>query len=359
MNLQVVGLNHKSAPIEIREKLSFSPQRLKEALLSLKNSAYIEESLILSTCNRVEIYTAAKDAGCAYQDIVRFIGDFHKLSTGHFEKHLYSFNNLKAAEHLFRVSSSLDSLVIGESQILGQVKTAYASAKEANTAGKILGKLSEEAIRVGKKARAQTQIGKGAVSISSAAIELAKKTFTSLKDKKILIIGAGKIAELATENLYSKGAKTVVVANRTFAKAQELARAFLGTAVRFKDISRHLVAADILISSTSAPHFIIKKEHILETMQKRAGRGLFLIDLGLPRNISPEIKEISGAHLYNIDDLTGVCDANIKERRDEVKKVEQIIARCVENFARKLLCPGRLPQPENLARLNPCLTNSL
>ena len=341
MNIIVLGLNHRSAPIEIRERLAFSPPRLNEALMALKGYASIDEGLILSTCNRVEIYTAVKDIPSSAADLRNFISRFHKVEPAYFAQHIYLFNNLKAAGHLFKVVSSLDSMVIGETQILGQVKEAYFRAKQAGAAGKILSRLFEEAIRVGKKARSSTQIGLGAVSISSASIELAKKIFTSLKDKKILIIGAGKIAELAAENLYSKGARTVLVANRTFIKAQELARTFQGMAVKFKDILQHIQDADILISSTSAPHYLIKKEQILEVMQKRQNRSLFLIDLGLPRNISPAVKEIDNVYLYNIDDLSGVCDANIQERLCEVRKVEQIIASHVERAAKKLFAAER------------------
>jgi len=236
MSIQVVGLNHKSAPIEVRERVSFSHQNLASALSLLKQRDAIQENLILSTCNRVEIYASVLDAREGFRSIERFISDFHRVEPEYFKKHLYSFCGMDALKHLFRVASSLDSMVVGETQIFGQVKDAYRKAKEAKCAGNILGKIFAQAIRVGKKVRVETQIGKGAVSISSAAIELAQRAFKSLKNQTILIIGAGKIAELALTNLHRKGAKTILVANRTFLKAQELAKLFGGVAIKFERI---------------------------------------------------------------------------------------------------------------------------
>lgn len=339
MSIQVVGLNHKSAPIEVRERVSFSCHNLASGLSLLKQRDAIEENLILSTCNRVEIYARVFDAREGFESIERFISDFHRVEPEYFKKHLYSFCDMDAVKHLFRVASSLDSMVVGETQIFGQVRDAYAKAKEAKCAGNILGKVFAEAIMVGKKVRAETQIGKGAVSISSAAIELAQKTFKSLKNRTILIIGAGKIAELAVENLHRKGAKTILVANRTFLKAQELARSFGGVAIKFERIFEHIRDADIIISSTGAPHYILNKEHIQEIMRQRNNHPLFLIDLGLPRNISPDAAGIRNVHLYNIDDLTCVCDANLKERRVEAQKAEQIITLCADRLKEELLAP--------------------
>ena len=332
MSIQVVGLNHKSAPIEVRERVSFSHQNLASALSLLKQRDAIQENLILSTCNRVEIYASVIDAREGFRSIERFISDFHRVEPEYFKKHLYSFCGMDALKHLFRVASSLDSMVVGETQIFGQVKDAYRKAKEAKCAGNILGKIFAQAIRVGKKVRVETQIGKGAVSISSAAIKLAQRAFKGLKNQTILIIGAGKIAELALTNLHRKGAKTILVANRTFLKAQELAKLFGGVAIKFERIYEHIRDADIIISSTAAPHYILNKERIQEIMRQRNNRLLFLIDLGLPRNISPDAAGIRNIHLYNIDDLTCVCDANLKERQAEAQKAEQIIARYADSL---------------------------
>lgn len=337
MNFQVIGLNHKSAPIEVRERVSFSCHNLLNALSLLKQREGIEENLILSTCNRVEIYASVSDAREGFECIERFISEFHRVEPEYFKKHLYSFCDIDALKHLFRVASSLDSMVVGETQISGQVRDAYTKAKEAKCAGNILGKIFTQAIRVGKKVRSQTQIGKGAVSVSSAALVLAKKLFGSLKDKKVLIIGAGKIAELAVKNLYPQGIQTVLVANRTFTKAKKLAYLFGGTAIKFKEIFQYLDSADILISSTSAPHFLITYKQMQEAMQSRNHRPLFLIDLGLPRNISPEVNEVENIRLYNLDDLTSVCDANLKERLCEAQKAEIIIDGHLAQTAEELL----------------------
>lgn len=340
----ILGLSHKSAPIEIREKLSFCAKTLKQALLSLNEYPSIDGNVILSTCNRVEIYASTPNTEKAINDIEGFLSRFHKIEAGIFRKCLYSFTGQEALRHLFRVASSLDSMMVGETQIFGQLKEAFFSAKELSCSGKTLDRFFTEALRIGKLVRSQTQIGKGAVSISSAAIELAKKIFKDLKDKKVLIIGAGKIAELATENLYSKGAKTVLVANRTFEKAKELAGLFGGTAVKLKDIFEYLEDTDILISSTSAPHFIIKEKHIKEIMEKNKGRRLFLIDLGLPRNIEPKVNEINGVYLYNIDDLNEICEANLKERLYEAKKAEVLIEKRLEH----LFCRDTKPLKDDL-----------
>lgn len=337
MNFQVIGLNYKSAPISIRERVSFSSGKLYDALIAFKGYGAIEEALILSTCNRTELYAITADAKRGYQAARDFIADFHKAPIRFFRNHLYMYNDKEALKHLFRVAASLDSMVIGETQILGQVKEAYGKAAEAKAAEKNLSRIFEEAIRLGKKVHSETRIGRGAVSVSSVAIRLARNALGALKDKKVLIIGSGKIAELAARDLYSQGIRTVLVANRTFSKAKELASRFHGTAINLKEIIPCLSRADIVISSTSAPHFLITYQRMLEVMRLRSHRPLFLIDLGLPRNISPEVKEIDNAHLYNLDDLTSVCDANLKERLREAAYAQQIIQRRLKEAARELL----------------------
>lgn len=337
MNFQVIGLNYKSAPISIRERISFSSRKLYDALIAFKGYGAVEEAVILSTCNRIELYVVTADAQSGYQAAQDFLADFHKAPIRFFRNHLYVYNEKDALKHLFRVAASLDSMVIGETQILGQVKEAYSKAVEAKSAGKTLSRIFEEAVKLGKKVHSETKIGRGAVSVSSAAIRLSKKALGTLKDKKVLIIGSGKIAELAVRDLYSQGIRTVVVANRTFAKAKELASRFRGTAINLKEIIPCLSMADIVISSTSAPHFLITYQRMLEVMQLRNHRPLFLIDLGLPRNISPEVKEIDNAHLYNLDDLTGVCDANLKERMREAAYAQQIIQKRLKAAANELL----------------------
>lgn len=341
MNIQILGLNHKTAPIEIREKLVFSQESLAEALFLLKKYSSVEENLILSTCNRVEIYAVVKDALSGAEDIQDFICNFHRVRREDIRNHFYLFKDIEAIRHLFKVVSSLDSMILGETQIFGQVKDAYSKARQCNTAGRNLSSLFEEAIRAGKRVRTETQIGKGAVSISTAAIELAKKIFEDLAGKKVLIIGAGKIGELVVKNLYSRGIETVLVANRTFARAKELAEIFKGKAIGFEEIGRALEDkdADILISSTSAPHFILDKNDLRLIMQKRNHAPLFIIDLGLPRNIDPQINAIGNTYLYNIDDLAQVRDANLRERLKEAKKAEQILEYHIAQITKEIFMP--------------------
>ena len=336
MNILVLGLNHKTAPIEIRERLSFTSEKLPEALLSLKGYESIEEDLILSTCNRTEIYSVVKDIPRGFNSLKDFLCSFHKIRPEEITDYLYTFNDREAIVHLFRVVASLDSMIVGETQIFGQVKDAYFKARDCNTAGRCLSSLFEEAIRIGKKVRTETQIGKGAVSTSTAAIELSRKIFETLQDKKVLIIGAGKIGELTVKNLHSRGVSTVIVANRTLLRAEELARTFCGRAIKFENTFAELKFTDILICSTSAPHFIIGLEDIRKAMRERFNSPLFLIDLGLPRNIDPRVNEIENVYLYNIDDLARVADANINQRHKEARKAEEIIRACVDTALKKL-----------------------
>jgi glutamyl-tRNA reductase len=344
MNIQLLGLNHKSAPIEIREKASFSENKMEAALASLKEYKVIEECLILSTCNRTEIYVVSSDCdsglGCLWDFISRSMG----MAESEINKYFYILENKFAIEHLFRVAASLDSMIIGETQIFGQVKDAYFKARELNSLGRNLDAVFEEAIKVGKKVRAQTQIGKGAISTSTAAIELSRKIFESLEDKKVLIIGAGKIGELTVKNLSSRGIKTVIVANRTLIKAQELAERFCGEAIKFENIFDYMRLSDIIISSTSAPHFVITAADVAKVMRARNNAPLFLIDLGLPRNIEPSTNAIENVYLYNIDDLAQVCDANLSQRRSESQKAEKIVDSCVELALKKINLEGARQQ---------------
>jgi glutamyl-tRNA reductase len=340
MNIQLLGLNHKSAPIEIREKASFAEIKLETALNELKRFKAIEECLILSTCNRTEIYVVSANCSDGLVCLWDFISRSMTMPVSQIKKYFYTLDNKSAVAHLFRVAASLDSMIIGETQIFGQVKDAYFKAREFNCLGRTLDTIFEEAIRAGKKVRTQTQIGKGAISTSTAAIELSRKIFESLEDKKVLIIGAGKIGELTVKNLSSRGIKTVIVANRTLIKAQELAERFCGSAVKFENIFDYMRSSDIIISSTSAPHFVITAADITKVMRARNNAPLFLIDLGLPRNIDPETNVIENVYLYNIDDLAQVCDANLSQRRSEAQKAQQIVNSCVELAFRKINSEG-------------------
>lgn len=325
MNFQILGISHKTAPIQLRERISFSDENICLALKTLKNLNSIKECVILSTCNRMEIYAMVKDISAGFKDMQNFICDFHSIQEEEIKNHVYVYVNLEAVRHLFRVASSLDSMVIGEPQILGQVRDAYNKARECKSIGENLERFFKEAIRVGKMVRLQTKIGYGAVSVGSVAVQLADRIFKNFKGKKVLIIGTGKIGELIIKKLHSNGLNTILVTNRTFEKALQLAENFDGKAVRFEEIAHAIIEADILINSTGASDFIIKKEEIKQIMHQRNYRPLFLIDLSVPRNIDPQVAEIKNVHLYNIDDLTQIVDENLNIRLKEVNKAEQII----------------------------------
>ena len=325
MNIKIIGFNHRTAPINIREKLSFSKTALPDALKQLKKNKNITEGVILSPCNRVEIYALAEKGRNINGALSGFIGKYHNVDKDFFESHLYSYEGFDAVKHLFRVSSSLDSQVLGENQILGQVKEAFFSARQNGAVSKVFSLLFEEAIKIGKRARTRTQIGRGAVSISTAAVELSRKIFDDLSDKKILIIGAGKIGELSANHLRGRGAEMVFVANRTFEKAKQIAERLEGEAVAFDQFPDALLTADIVISSVSSPHVLVKKEMMRDIILKRKNRPIFFIDLGLPRNIAPEVNLIDNVYVYNLDDLEKVKDANLKERLKEAEKIELLI----------------------------------
>jgi glutamyl-tRNA reductase len=332
----VLGLNHKTAPISVREKVSFSGDRMKRALSALKQSGVIEESVILSTCNRTEFHIVTSDTDKGLESLWGFIADTAQAAQDDIERFFYLSRNKDALRHLFRVSSSLDSMIVGETQVLGQVKDAYFKARECGAVGKKLDEIFEEAIRVGKRVRTRTQIGKGAVSTSTAAIELARKIFDTLENKQVLIIGAGKIGEVTVRNLFSRGIRTVVVANRTFDKARELAGEFGGTAVTFEQAPAFVAEADIVISSTSAPHYVLALKDVEDVMRRRRGKPLLFIDLGMPRNIDPDINTLENVYVYNVDDLASVRDANIRERKIEASKAEEIVLACVNNVCARL-----------------------
>jgi len=332
MNITVVGLNHRSAPIEVREKFAFPKTSLEEALTRLKTDAQIQEGVILSTCNRVEIYALGLTDKKINSALTNFLNSFHKITNSGYEKYLYTFNGIEAIKHLFRVSSSLDSQILGENQILGQVKDAYFKARQTGAVSRVFPFVFEEAIKIGKRARSQTQIGCGAVSISTAAVEMARKIFGNLAEKKILIIGAGKIGELSAEYLYARGAKMVLVANRTFSRAQQLAKKFQGKAIAFDEFPKAMLKADIVISSVNAPHILLKKDRMNEIISSRKGRPVFIIDLGLPRNIAPDVNTLDNVYVYNLDDLKRVKDANMEDRLKEAEKIESII----DNHLRKI-----------------------
>jgi glutamyl-tRNA reductase len=332
MQLAIVGLSHKTAPVEVREQLAFNDDALRRALTALVGRQEVSEAIILSTCNRVEVVAESPDDRL----IREFLCEFHHVSPDAVSKHLYSFRNAEAIRHVFRVAASLDSMMVGEPQILGQVKEAFRIAADTGTVGMHLTALMNRAFAVAKKIRNETGISQSAVSISFAAVELARKIFGDLSGKTVMIIGASKMGELAARHLKRNGVSSVLVTNRTFERAVELAQVFEGAAVPFEHFTDHMDRADIIISSTGAPHFIISKVLAEQIMHRRKNKPMFFIDIAVPRDIDPTVNEIDNAFVYDIDDLQQVIDANLKERMKEASRAEEIIDSEVQAFCRKM-----------------------
>lgn len=332
-HIVIVGTNHNTAPIELREKLSFSGEETARAILELKSMAEIREVIIISTCNRMEVMMTADDPGKAVACFKTYISSSRSLPAADFEGALYIHKDDEAVSHMFKVAASLDSMIVGEPQILGQLKQAYKTAVDAKGAGVILNRVMHKAFFTAKRIRSETGIGSRAVSISYAAVELAKKIFGRLNEKTILLIGAGEMAELAVTHLIHNHADGQrYVANRTFATGEALARRFKGQAIRFEEIEDTLVCADIIISSTGASGFVVSRRDIKPVMRARKNRPLFFIDIAVPRDIDPGINRIDNAYVYDIDDLNGVIDENMDARHKESFKAERIIDQAVIRF---------------------------
>ncbi len=334
MSIIVIGLNHKTAPVEIREKLAFnSTDSVKQALRQLTHEKGLKESVILSTCNRVEIYAYDDNKENSSEETIKnFISEFHNIDREVFEKYLYIYKDNEAVEHLFKVASSLDSMIVGEPQITGQVKDAFEIALSERATSLILNHLMKRAFFTAKRVRNETRIGENPVSVSYAAVGLIKKVFDDLSKKSILLVGAGEMAELALRHLIGNGLKSVFIANRTFERALELAKEFKGQAVPFENLKEHLAKSDIVICSTGAPHYVITEKLMKEVMVLRKHKPIFLIDISVPRNIEPSCNDIDNVYLYNIDDLQDVVDSNLLERKKEAQKALNIIEEEVEKF---------------------------
>jgi glutamyl-tRNA reductase len=328
----LIGINHKTAPVEVRECIAFSEDESKSALQALLRKSFIKEALLFSTCNRVEVLLVTEDVSRAIAETKAFISEFNKIPLAQFEEALYIHEGAEAVRHVFRVASSLDSMVVGEPQILGQVKEAYRTATEEKTSGVILNRLLHRTFFVAKRIRTETGIGDRAVSISYAAVELARKIFGVLEGKTVLLIGAGEMAELAVEHLIRNKSGKVWVANRTFETGVELARQFNGEAIRFEEIAESLKTVDIIISSTGAPDFVIHRDQVKSVIRKRKNRPLFFIDIAVPRDIDPEINRLANSYVYDIDDLKGVIDENREDRQKEAIKGERIVDEAVIRF---------------------------
>lgn len=336
MRIILVGLNHKTAPVEVREHFSFSQALLEAGLAKLHKKKSVEECLILSTCNRVEFYAVSEDAEECIEEIKQFLSDFHQVPIEFFSPYLYTLVSPTAIEHLFRVASSLDSMVIGEPQILGQVKEAYKVASSKRTTGLILNRLFHTTFSVAKRVRAETKIGTQAVSVSYAAVQLAKRIFDDLSKRTVMLIGTGDIAELAAKHLIATGIKDLVIASRKLENAQVLAYRLKGKPVRIEEIYYFLKNVDIVITATGSSDFIIRPQHVREALNQRKNEPMFMIDIAVPRDVDPRVEEIENVYLYDIDDLKGVIDENLKTRCKDVEKAEEIILQGKRNFQRWL-----------------------
>ncbi|HIO68993.1 MAG TPA: glutamyl-tRNA reductase [Nitrospirales bacterium] len=326
MHIVTAGLNHKTAPIEIREGLAISNGDLSDALASLKTLPAVEETMLLSTCNRVELYAVAKDIDAAIKELRQFLMQRNPASAPEqLTQHLYFLSDDDAVRHLFRVASSLDSMVMGEPQILGQFKDAMEAAVSQGCTGVVLNKVLKKAISVAKRVRTDTPIGEQAVSVSYAAVELAKKFFQNLADHSVMLVGAGEMGELAGRHLVNHGVTRVMVTTRNFQRAVAFAKQFKGTPIPFETFKQEMLGADIVICSTGSPHAIITTQDMLKIVRARQNRPLCIIDIAVPRDVEGDVRDIDGVYLFNIDDLQQIVAVNMEERQKAAMTAEIIV----------------------------------
>ena len=327
-----IGMNHETAPVELRECLAKDPAHADRALAMMRELACVKEGMFLSTCNRVEALFTTEQTDEAKGSVIAVLSKLGGMPSESLCSNLFTYEDRDAVRHIFRVASSLDSMVIGEPQILGQIKEAYTRATKENTTGVILNRLLHRAFHTAKRVRTETGISDAAVSVSYAAVELAKKIFYDFKGKKVLLIGAGEMAELAARHLLSQGVSAITVANRTFQKAVEVAQVFKGVPVSFEEIGAQLLEADIVISSTAAPGYVITHDQVKGSMKKRRNRPLFFIDIAVPRDVEPEVNDLENVYAYDIDDLKGIIQVNRGQREEEAIKAERIVEEEVIKF---------------------------
>jgi glutamyl-tRNA reductase len=349
-DIVIVGLNHRSAPIEVRESVAVENSYVREALSRLRELPSIHEGVILSTCNRVEVVAAASDYLAAFTNIKNFLGEpkAHRVPGPLEEQHVYTYQGADAVRHIFRVAASLDSMVVGEPQILGQLKQYYDAARQEGTVGTILHRLFHRSFSVAKRVRTETGIGSGAVSVSSVAVDLARRIFDRFDDKTVMLIGAGKMGDLMARHLISQGVKSLMVTNRTFDRAVELAEKIHGSPIRFEDFPRYLKIADLVIGCASAPEVLIDAATVERVLRERKQKAMFFIDIGDRRNFDSRINNLDNVYLYNIDDLTRVAQDNLQERASEAEKAEQIVVEEVQGFVRWI---GSLEQVPTITAL--------
>jgi glutamyl-tRNA reductase len=329
MRYQLIGVNHRSAPLEVRERLAIPESRLPDCCRDLTAHPGIEEGMIISTCNRVEMITHTTNGSA---DLRGFLRDHFQLRPEDLDPHLYEFREKDAVRHIFRVASSLDSMVVGEAQILGQVKEAYATARAVGAVHGQLDQLLTRAFAVAKRVRTETAVGSSSVSIASVAVELAKKIFGTLQGKSVFIVGAGKMSELAARHLMAHGCASIFVSNRTYDRAVGLAQRFNGQAIKFDDLYDSCDRADIVITSTGAPQAIFRREHGEQFLARRKNKPMFFIDIAVPRDVAPEMAKLDGIFAYDIDDLQQSVASHVADRRAEAERAEAIITSEVERF---------------------------
>src|SRR5208283_1364160 len=333
MNFIVIGVNHQTAPVEVREQFAVPEARLPEAAKCLASYPGIEEGMIISTCNRVELLARTVNGNA---DVQGFMREFYGFDPEPYRKYLYEHRERDAVRHVFRVASSLDSMVVGEPQILGQVKESYSAARSVGAVGGNLERLLQSALAAAKKVRTETQIGSSSVSIASVAVDLARKIFGSLEGKRVLLVGAGKMSELAARHLMRQGAGSLLISNRTAERAVHLAKKFNGHVVRFDDLHARADEADILITSTGSPEFIFRTPHAQQFLHRRRNRPMFFIDIAVPRDVDPEINRLDGIFLYDIDDLQSVAASNLSDRAREAQRAEAILEQELARYQRRI-----------------------
>jgi len=344
LNLLLVGISHRTAPVELRERVDFSARGVAEALRALAARGSTRETVIVSTCNRAEVYAACEDPGATRADVERFIADYNGVAASDIALHIYELADLEAARHLFRVAAGLDSLVVGEPQILGQVKDAHAAAAEAQCVGPVLNRVFHSSFAVGKRVRSETGLGAGAVSVSYAAVSLARKIFGDLAGMSVAVVGAGEMGKLTALHMKSQGVQHVTILSRSMAHAARTAEAIGGAvAAPWDEMDAVIAASDIVIAATGAAAPILSKARVESVMRPRRNRPLFVIDIAMPRDVEPAAGEIEQVFLYNIDDLQATVRENLARRANEVSRAETIVTEEVQKFAAWLRSRSAIP----------------
>jgi glutamyl-tRNA reductase len=343
MHLLLLGVTHRTAPVDLRERLDFASRDLGAAVEALGTRPGMAESVVLSTCNRSEIYLAAVDVERAREETLTFLAEYHHVPRSTFMPHIFERHDAEAVHHLFRVASGLDSLVVGEPQVLGQVKDAWSTAAERRSAGPLLNKLFHASFAVGKRVRTETAVGEGAVSVSFAAVQLARKIFGKLHGRRVLVIGAGEMGKLTAQHLRAQGVGEIVITSRTLSHAEALARAVDGTAMPWSDLMAALAPADIVITATGSQLPILTRGHIESVMGRGRREPLFIIDIAIPRDVDPAAAELEQVFLYNVDDLQAVVRENLSRRTSEIQHAEAIVAEDVARFMAWHRSRGAIP----------------